>query len=329
MHLQPLPELEMLSPWFDCSASWLDSSQANLPLSPSLRGLLVLAPPRAGSFHLARLLWHLGYGMPTEYFNRNTLYRSLLSRWGSRPRWQRLLLRWRGDRVWPQRRWFRRLVLERRACSRLSGSEFFSSKLQPFQLPGTFASIWPRLQRELANAGCLTPDQRSLLLLLRREWTASVASYHLSRCSGAYDLGITPTFQHRPLAHLLHPEALLESADHYHRHLRWLHDATRVVQPLIVHHEDLVRDQVSSLWRLLQHCDPALAEQRLSPAWRDLLSVPVLQDQSAWAGKRRSWLIRIGQLLADLNHQGRIPLARDQPLLDWLAAPPTDRAGAA
>ena len=55
----------------------------------------------------------------------------------------------------------RQLVLERRACSRLSGTEIFSSKLQPFQLPGPFASIWPRLQRAVdryhprtAQAGC-------------------------------------------------------------------------------------------------------------------------------------------------------------------------------
>lgn len=318
----------MLSPWLDASASM---SPPQPPATPP-RVLLLLAPPRTGSFHVARLLWQLGYGKPTEYFNRNPLYRSLLSRWGERPRWQRWLLRWRGDAVWVQRRWLRRLVQERWASSSLTGAPFFSSKLQPFQLPGSFGAMWPRLQRDLQTAGCLPPDQRSLLLLLRRDWPAAVASLHLSRCSASYDLGITPTFQHRPLNDLLNADALVDTAALYHRHLRWLQDACQVIQPLVLHHEDLISDQVASLMRVLEHCDPAfgawISSRSLGDSQRQALTVQIARDSSPWSQQRREWLMRIGSLLEQLKQQGRIPLAHDEPLLGWLLSLPGDPAAA-
>jgi len=311
----------MLSPWFDRSSDQVFYCDICTDSRP--QALLILAPPRSGSFHLARLLWQLGYGKPTEYFNRNSLYRTLLSRWGRRPRWQRLLLRWRGDAVWVQKSWLKRLVEERSTRSSLSTTAFFSSKLQPFQLPGSFAQAWPRLQRYLKEAGCTAPDNKSLLLLLRRDWRAAVASYHLSRCSGAYDLSIVPTFQHRPLTDLLKPEALIETAALYRQHLQWLLEATIVAQPLVIHHEDLVANQVDILWRLLQHCDPGLSNlsgpDQLHEAKRSALAVSIARDSSPWVEQRSAWLERIHQLLTQLIDQGAIGLAHDTQLLAWVA----------
>lgn len=311
----------MLSPWFDRTSNQTFVTEGFADSRP--QPLLILAPPRSGSFHLARLLWQLGYGRPTEYFNRNSLYRTLLSRWGTRPRWQRWLLRWRGDAVWVQRCWLKRLVEERWCRSSLSTTAFFSSKLQPFQLPGSFAQVWPRLQRCLHAAGCAAPDNRSLVLLLRRDWQAAVASYHLSRCSGAYDLGIMPTLQHRPIADLLNPEALIETAALYRHHLQWLVEATTVAQPLVIHHEDLVANQIDILWRVLRHCDPALSRvsgpDQLQEAKRHALAVSIARDNSPWVEQRSAWLERIHQLLAQLIDQGAIGLAHDAQLLAWVA----------
>lgn len=322
MHVRPLSELEMLSPWLDRSAGPPPSRAPVRPPQPP-KLLLILAPPRTGSFHLCRLLWDLGYGMPTEYFNRNVLYRQLLSRWGERPRWQRWLLRWRGDAAPINQRWLQRLVLERWAESKLTGSVFFSCKLQPFQLPGRFESLWPELKHALTAAGCACRADQPILVLLRRNWRAAVASFHLSRCSGAYDLGITPTFQHRPLADLLDADALSESAALYHQHLQWLFLASRAVQPLVIHHEDLVDDQITTLWRTLSHCDPALARKRLDDV-RPMLAATIEREETPWSAQRREWLERIGHGLEQLSEEGRIALDRDGPLLDWLQAQPRD-----
>lgn len=314
----------MLSPWFDRSSDQGIFVTNRTNLQP--RVLLILAPPRSGSFHFARLLWQLGYGRPTEYFNQNVLYRTLLSRWGTPPRWQRFLMRWQGDAVWVQKHWLKRLVEERWTHSSLSGTAFFSSKLQPFQLPGSFAELWPRLQRSLKTAGCTPPDNTSLVLLLRRDWRAAVSSYHLSRCSGAYDLGITPTFQHRPLSDLLNPDALIQTAACYGRHLQWLQAAAMKAQPLVIHHEDLVAHQIDTLWRVLHHCDPGLSglngPEQLEEAKRDALAVSIARDSGPWVKQRSTWLQRIHRLLDDLIDQGEVALADDPQLLAWITGDP-------
>ena len=322
----------MLSPWFDRSAPQLHMSRSDQPAGADIppQTLMVLAPPRAGSFHWCRLLWQLGYGKPTEYFNRNPLYRSVLSRWGELSRWQRLLLRWQDEGLGIQQRWLDRLVQERWAASALTGTPFFSFKLQPFQLAGSFEQIWPRLQRQLHAAGCQCEGKANVVLLLRRNWRAAVASLHLSRCTGAYDLGMTPTFQHLPLAALLDPEALTGTAALYYRHLHWLMQATAVAHPMVLHHEDLVADQPRTLWRLLRHCDPALADTLEFPIpgtdWMGSLSVSIGGDPSPWGMERRQWLERIDAVLDELCDHGALALDHDRVLLQWLMSAAGDPA---
>ena len=67
--LPALHELEMLSPWFDASAPALTPAVDPATSQGKRRLLLLLSAPRSGSYHLCRLLWHLGYGKPAEYFN--------------------------------------------------------------------------------------------------------------------------------------------------------------------------------------------------------------------------------------------------------------------
>lgn len=241
--LQPLRELELLSPWFDASSP----TQIHRPAVQGLRRwLLLLAPPRTGSFHLCRLLWHLGYGRPTEYLNPNPLYRSILARWG---------------RI-GSRTWITTMVAERSACSVFSGAPFFSFKLQAHQQRGS-------LQRLLRHR--FAPPHQSLGLqagpprivqLRRRSSSAAIASLHFSRCTGAFDLGLVTTHQGLPIGQLLDPAAITGTIAEYHSHLRWLEQAARQLPPaLTLDLEDLVADQAGCLRRLVLALEPKAAPE--------------------------------------------------------------------
>lgn len=307
----------MLSPWFDASSPWDGAGATSCRQPPG--AYVLLAPPRAGSFHLCRLLWNLGYGRPSEYFNPNPLYRQLLGRWSPpRPPWRRLGQPDRHRSGWPRRAWLERLVAERSCCSSLSGRPFFGLKLQAFQLPGGFGSLGPRLQRDLVAAGCGSTPR--LLLLRRRNWRRMVASLHLARCTGAYDLGLIPTDQHHRLEDLLNPAALAQAADLLRRHLLWLRQAAAHDPALLlVDHDDLLVDQAAALGRLLAWLDP---EALQAPALElQALAQPIQRDPSPWRQQRSGWLERLEALLEQEIRAGRIPLAREEALLAWWTAP--------
>ncbi len=271
--LEPLRELELLSPWFDASSP----TQADQPaLQGPRRWLLLLAPPRSGSFHLCRLLWQLGYGRPTEYLNPNPLYRASLSRFG---------------RV-GSRAWIRTLVAERSAASVFSGAAFFSLKLQAHQERGCLARVLRRRfppPRADLNLG---QDPPLVLLLRRRDRTAAVASLHFSRCTGAFDLGLVTTHQGLPIQQLLDPAAIAGSIAEYHDQLSWLEQASRQLPPChCLDLEDLVADQPGSLQQLVQALEPQIVVAADDPR----LAMRLRRDSSPFTAQRQQWLLRIRQ----------------------------------
>lgn len=277
--LQPLRELELLSPWFDASSP----TQADQPPIEGLRRcLLLLAPPRSGSFHLCRLLWQLGYGRPTEYLNPNPLYRASLSRFG-RP---------------GSRSWLRSLVAERSACSVFSGDPFFSLKLQAQQARGSLRQVLRRRLPEPRQALGLQPGPPSVVLLRRRDRVAAIASLHFSRCTGAFDLGLITTHQGLPIAQLLDPDAVASTIAEHDAHLAWLDQACLQCPPLLqLDFEDLLADQPACLQRLVAALEPSAA-----PAADDLrLAVRIRRDPSPFVPERRRWLERISAVVRQLD----------------------------
>lgn len=277
--LEPLRELELLSPWFDASSP----TQAEAaPIEGLRRWLLLLAPPRSGSFHLCRLLWQLGYGRPTEYFNPNPLYRSCLSRFG-RPR---------------SRGWLRTLVAERSARSVFSGCPFFSLKLQAMQERG---SLQQQLRRRFAaplEALGLQPGPPLICLLQRRDRAAAIASLHFSRCTGAFDLGLITTHQGLPIDRLLDPAAIATTIAEYDAHLAWLEQACQQHPPLLrLDFEDLLADQPACLHRLVSALEPEAAPDPGDPR----LAVRIRRDVSPFVSERRRWLERITAVACRLD----------------------------
>lgn len=277
--LQPLRELELLSPWFDASSP----TQVDQPPIEGLRRwLLLLAPPRSGSFHLCRLLWQLGYGRPTEYLNPNPLYRASLSRFG-RPE---------------SRAWLRSLVAERSACSVFSGDPFFALKLQAQQVRGSLRQVLRRRFPEPRQALGLQPGPPSVVLLRRRDRVAAIASLHFSRCTGAFDLGLVTTHQGLPIASLLDPAAIATSIAEYDGHLAWLEQACRQLPPLLcLEFEDLLADQPACLQRLVATLEPAVVPDVEDPR----LAVRIRRDDSPFTAERRLWLERISAVVRQLD----------------------------
>jgi hypothetical protein len=269
-----LRELEMLSPWFDASAP---GPQGPLPEGlhqpQPARLLIVLAPPRVGSFHLCRLLWGLGYGKPTEYFNPHPIYRSAFGRWGR----------------WGSKDWLRTLVRERSATSLFSGRYLFATKLQPFQRRGSYRMVLERLLRPLRRSGQLTADPPFVVLLQRRNWPAATASLHFSRCTGAFDLGLETTHQGLPFEHLLDPQALSQTCAEMAFHRAWLEQACRALPPqLTLCYEELISHQAEQLGRLVGALEPDV--DRAEPWIEAVLRRPIQREQFPWDGKRREWL---------------------------------------
>ena len=283
--LEPLRELEMLSPWFDASAPKLPGSlREGLPRPQPARLLIVLAPPRVGSFHLCRLLWRMGYGKPTEYFNPHPIYRSALGRWGR----------------WGSQAWLQAMVRERSADSLVSGQRFFATKLQPFQLRGDYRAVLERLQRPLRRAGLLTANPPFVVRLQRRNWQAATASLHFSRCTGAYDLGLDTTHQGLPLDRLLDPKALTETCHEMAHHRDWLEKGCQAVPPQMeLIYEDLISQQPEQLCRLVAALEPGvdLAESGIQAA----LQRPIRRKHYPWGHERRDWLRRLEAAVIDLG----------------------------
>lgn len=271
--LQPLRELELLSPWFDATSP----TQLHRPAVQGLRRwLLLLAPPRTGSFHLCRLLWHLGYGRPTEYLNPNPLYRSILARWG---------------RI-GSRAWMATMVAERSACSVFSGAPFFSLKLQAHQERGSLKRLLRHRFAPPRQSLGLQAGPPHIVQLRRRSSSAAIASLHFSRCTGAFDLGLVTTHQGLPIAQLLDPAAIASTIADYRSHLHWLEQAARQLPPaLTLDLEDLVTDQAGCLRRLVLALEPQAAPEPDDPR----LTVRLLRDPSPFEADRQRWLERINE----------------------------------
>ncbi|MEY4841221.1 MAG: Stf0 sulfotransferase [Cyanobacteriota bacterium] len=222
----PLGELEMISPWFD-NRKLMDGGPDLVSRAPRL--LLIVAPPRSGSYLLCRQLWELGYGRPFEYCNPNPLFRTALARFGRRP-WQQL-------------------IRARSASPAFDAQTFFSCKLQPYQMRGSLEHQIQQMWIPLARRGWLENNQGRLrleLVFLRRlDVLRSAASWHFSLCTGAFDQGLTYTFQRWPMGALLDPEYLNKSLVEYREHLRWLRQA-QAAFPLAhrLTHEELLADQM-------------------------------------------------------------------------------------
>ncbi|MEI6829800.1 MAG: hypothetical protein WCK64_08130 [Synechococcaceae cyanobacterium ELA445] len=277
--IEPLRELEMLSPWFDASAP-MQAEQA--PITTARRLLVLLAPPRSGSFHLCRLLWQLGYGKPTEYFNPNPLYGSALSRWG---------------RV-GTRAWLAALVAERSARSVFSGTPFFSLKLQAHQRRGPCHRVLRRTFRPPQEGLGLRQEDPLVVLLRRRDGVAAIASLHFSRCTGAYDQGLVWTHQGLPICNLLDPYAIRQTIGLYQGHLSWLEEAARRIAPVRqIWMEDLVTEQAAELHQLVGALEPAVQLGKDDPR----LIVEIQRDSSPWVEERRDWIHRIAERVRELE----------------------------
>lgn len=310
-----------MSPWFDVSATSIDtkSKKEDINRQSDLRTLLIIiSAPRCGSYHLCRILWELGYGMPAEYFN--PFFAHALRRYEKRPLTQlralqiglrRRLHSWLGRASLracpglPDPDCLASLVQERTARSRLTGQPFFSVKLQAHQL----GRLGFALQHVFAPMVCrglwksFEAQPPSILLLYRRDLAAAVASFHYSLCCGSFDQGRIFSYQHRSLSALGNHQALRTDLAAYHIHLEWLVDALRSSPfPIFcLAFEDLVDQQDRLLEELLPwldtlgHCDSQTTRrQGEGPQLRsELLDFRIARDPSPWDQERRLWLRHI------------------------------------
>lgn len=301
-----LLELELCSPWFDASAPRLAATlqqtpeawvQAAPPEAGPPRLLLLLAPPRSGSYHLSRLLWLHGYGRPAEYLNPHL--RQALARftpgWPQPQRDGRGLVRWLGRRFMPQQRpwgWWSQLVAERSTLSCRSGQPFFAIKLHHSQM-GTDPRQLRRTLEPLAQRGLWRPFAECpplLIALFRSDWRRAVLSLHLALCTGAFDEGRIVSFQHRPIAALGDPAALADDLAAYRQHLAWLLAcAERAGFPVwVIEHESLVQQQQAVLAELFQFIEGHRAAEEAAAA--PPLALPIARERTAWAAQKQAWL---------------------------------------
>ena len=286
--LQALHELEMLSPWFDASAPALPPAVDPVTPQGKRRLLLLLTAPRSGSYHLCRLLWHLGYGKPAEYFNPNLRagwhrYQPLGS--GLLPKLRRRLRR----EIQPHRldpAWLMQLVIERSAHSLLTGQLFFAAKLQPQQL-GPLPAALTASFAPLARHGLWPPFEQvppALVLLFRRDWLGAIVSQHLALCSGSFDQGRLFSCQLRSITALGNREALLSDIASYRTLLEALLDnRRRCIYPIhVLAFEDLLQDQSQRLANLIQAIEfngPLAAPLEDHPT----LAVQIQRAEDPWA----------------------------------------------
>jgi len=322
-----LYEREMISPWFDVANQFFSPSSPQVPLTPQ-RGrrelLVVLSPPRSGSYHFCRLLWELGYGMPTEYFNP-ILFQSL-RRFSSPTDSIGCLLRQPG--LWlrrhypgrpdgrsiclapslPDRKWLQNLIQERSASSKLTGRRFFSVKLQAHQL-GRVSTALRRVFAPMQAQGLWQPfslHPPKILLLFRHNLARSVASFHFSLCSGSFDQGRIFSYQHRPLQMLGDQRALLTDLAAYRVHLEWLVDALTHC-PFPIHglaFEDLISHQDEQLDALLRVIDPVEeCPERTNRA--EILNFRIAREESqeamGWNQERQQWLAHLEDRIDQLH----------------------------
>jgi LPS sulfotransferase NodH len=279
IEVEPLRELELLSPWFDSSSP----TQAEaVPIEGPKRLLVIVAPPRAGSFHLCRLLWQLGYGRPTEYLNPNPLYRSSLERFGRV-----------GSRAWTET-----LVKERSARSSFTGTPFFALKLQAQQGRGSLRQVLTKQFHSPLESLGLKREAALVVRLRRRDQVAAMASMHFSRCTGAFDFGLVMTHQGLPINNLLDQGAIAQTMAEYQVHLSWLEQGVReipAVQTLDI--ETLVSDQAGTLLQLVKSLEPEANPIRDDPRFEMRLR----RDDSPFVAEKRDWIERISAVVRELG----------------------------
>lgn len=339
-----LSEADMLSPWHDAeNIKSFDLNDCGCP-----RLVLLLAAPRSGSYHLCRLLWNLGIGRPTEYFNplHAHAWARFSTSWQISPqptgqsfyamldRFQYHAIRRRlmpgfASRL-PRAKSLNKsslthLIAARSSQSLLTNNFYFASKVQAGQL-GSLANARRRVFLPQVRRGVLAPfDQKPplLILLVRRYWQRALFSFHLSLCSGCFDYGFSYSYQHRSLSQLGRPSSLLEDLVSYRQHLDWLVQCLRTaVDPLqVVAYEDLVADQDATLYKLLNFLEPVDQMPEASIV-KDRLNFRIHSDRSdpSWERRRRSCLLRIGDLFEAQGLGGHPEAERCRQLTEILVS---------
>jgi len=270
-----LGELEMLSPWFDNSD--LETSR-----SKAAQLILIVALPRSGSYLLCRQLWELGYGRPFEYCNPNAQIRSSLSRFGRRP-WQN--------------------IIQARSASPLFDPQlFFSCKVQPYQehisLKQHINQLWEPLSRRNWLEKQDDKLKYKLIFLRRLNAVRSAASWHFSLCTGAFDKGLTYTFQRWPMAALFDPKYLIKSTTEYQRKLLWFKQSQAdYPEAQILTHEELLLDPISRLAALINYLSPSAD----ATCVKDALNFRIEADRSPFSNERKEIIQKIEGLIHKFN----------------------------
>ena len=270
-----LGELEMLSPWFDNSD--LETSR-----SKAAQLILIVALPRSGSYLLCRQLWELGYGRPFEYCNPNAQIRSALSRFGRRP-WQNI-------------------IRARSASPVFDPQLFFSCKVQPYQEHISIKQHINQLWEPLSRRNWLEKQDDKLkykLIFLRRSNVVrSAASWHFSLCTGAFDKGLTYTFQRWPMAALFDHKYLIKSTTEYQRKLHWLKQSQAdYPDAQVLTHEELLSDPIRKLAELINYLSPGANDSRIENA----LNFRIERDRSPFSKERMKFIEEIERLILKFN----------------------------
>jgi len=271
----PLGELEMISPWFD------NNNLVGSRIEPA-RLILIVAVPRSGSYLLCRQLWELGYGRPFEYCNPNAQIRAALRRFGKRP-WQQI-------------------IRTRSASPVFDPQLFFSCKVQPYQEHISLKQHINQRWAPLARKDWLEKQDGKLnykIIFLRRlDVIRSAASWHFSLCTGAFDKGLTYTFQRWPMTALFDPKHLTNSTREYRRQLNWLKKAQAdFPDAQILTHEELLLDPFSRLAGLISCLSPNANTSRVENALRFRIDI----DRSPFSNERENIIEKIEALILKLN----------------------------
>lgn len=270
-----LGELEMLSPWFDNSD--LETSR-----SKAAQLILIVALPRSGSYLLCRQLWELGYGRPFEYCNPNAQIRSALSRFGRRP-WQNI-------------------IRARSASPVFDPQLFFSCKVQPYQEHISLKQHINQLWEPLSQRNWLEKQNDKLkykLIFLRRSNAVrSAASWHFSLCTGAFDKGLTYTFQRWPMTALFDRKYLIKSTTEYQRKIHWLKQGQAdYPDAQVLTHEELLSDPIRKLSELINYLSPGANDSRVENA----LNFRIEKDRSPFSKERLKFIEEIERLILKFN----------------------------
>ena len=270
-----LGELEMLSPWFDNSD--LETSR-----SKAAQLILIVALPRSGSYLLCRQLWELGYGRPFEYCNPNAQIRSALSRFGRRP-WQNI-------------------IRARSASPVFDPQLFFSCKVQPYQehisLKQHINQLWEPLSRRNWLEKQDDKLKYKLIFLRRLNAVRSAASWHFSLCTGAFDKGLTYTFQRWPMTALFDHNYLIKSTTEYQRKLHWLKQSQAdYPDAQVLTHEELLSDPIRKLAELINYLSPGANDSRIENA----LNFRIERDRSPFSKERMKFIEEIERLILKFN----------------------------